>query len=137
MHGYEFMVALWSRLYLMIWLAFAQFLLVLSPLKIVELHAVIGGIILVLAHYNNRHLKTTATPSRIKRIVKSTAMLATVQPILGILLFLNLRSIVALPFSEFVSFAHLTTALAIMAQSASTATAFDMWEEKEFVVSPA
>lgn len=121
----------------MIWLAFAQFILVLSPLKIVELHSIIGGMVLILAHYNNQQLKTTAAPSRIKRIVKSTAMLATVQPILGVLLFLNLRSIVALPFSEFVSLAHLTTALAIIAQGASTATAFDMWEEKEFIVAPA
>jgi hypothetical protein len=32
-----------------------------------------------------------------------------------------------------VGFLHMGTALAIATQAASTATAYDMWEEKEFV----
>lgn len=42
MHDYEFMVALWLRLYLIIWPA--------AALKIVDLHAIIGSIVLLLSH---------------------------------------------------------------------------------------
>jgi hypothetical protein len=35
-----------------------------------------------------------------------------------------------------INFLHVAVALAIITQAASSATAFDMWEEKEFILKP-
>jgi hypothetical protein len=85
-----------------------------------------------LAHYDNMLIKKTEAPNRLKRIVKSTAVLASIQPILGIVLYLNIRLNVAIPLVQVIVFIHLALALAIITQAASVATAYDMWEEHEF-----
>lgn len=126
---------MWHLFYLMVWLAFLQIIIILLPglgSYLVDVHAALGLIILGLAHYNNAKLKRTAAPDRLKRIAKSTAVLATVQIILGLILYANVRLSINVPLAEVVVFLHLIVALAIITQAASVATAYDMWEEHEF-----
>ena len=126
---------MWHQLYLMVWLVFLQIIIILLPglgRYLVDLHATLGLIILAIAHYNNAKLKRTAAPNRLKRITKSTAVLATVQIILGLILYANVRVSMNVPLAEVVVFLHLVVALAIITQAASVATAYDMWEEHEF-----
>jgi hypothetical protein len=128
-------MTIWKQLYALIWLAFLQIIIILLPrfvIYLVDVHVLLGLAILVLAHYNNRLIKKGEAPDRLKRIVKSTAVLASIQPILGIILYLNIRLNVAIPLVEVIVFLHLALALAIITQAASVATAYDMWEEHEF-----
>lgn len=129
---------MWKQLYAIVWLAFLQIIIILIPHlggSLVDLHAVLGVIILGLAHYDYAQLKRTAAPNRLKRIAKSTAILATFQIILGLILYADLRLNVTVPFVEVVIFIHLVTALAIITQASSVATAYDMWEEHEYTSS--
>jgi len=128
---------MWKQLYLIVWLTFLQIVIILIPRlgSLVDLHAVLGFIILGLAHYDYAMLKRTNAPNRLKRIAKSTAVLTTFQIILGIILYTNLRLNVSIPLLEVVTFVHLVTALAIITQAASVATAYDMWEEHEYTPS--
>ncbi len=126
----------WTRLYIVIWLTFIQFLLAFAashlPLWVVDLHFLVGVLVLGFAHWNRATLSKSNAPKRLKRIATATAVLATVQPLLGLPLYLNLRVGVGVPLGVIIQFAHLVNALALLSQSSSTATAYDMWEEKEF-----
>jgi heme A synthase len=129
---------MWKQLYLIVWLTFIQIIIIMIPLlrgSLVDLHAALGFVILGLAHYNYAMLKRTDAPNRLKRIAKSTAILATFQIILGIILYANWRLNVTIPLVQVVTFLHLVTALAIITQAASVATAYDMWEEHEYTAS--
>jgi hypothetical protein len=131
-------MSIWKQLYAMIWLAFLQIVIITLPrftAYLVDAHLALGLVILALAHYNNAQIKKTDAPSRLKRIIKSTAILATFQIILGIILYLNLTVNVSIPLVSVVTFLHLMTALAIITQAASVATAYDMWEEHEYTPS--
>lgn len=131
-------MSIWKQLYAMTWLAFLQIVIITLPrftVYLIDAHVALGLAILVLAHYDNVQIKKTDAPNRLKRIVKSTAALATFQIILGIILYLNLRLNVSIPLASVVSFLHLMTALAIITQAASVATAYDMWEEHEYTPS--
>ena len=121
---------LWARLYLLIWLAFAQFFVTLlsKVLGAILLHFALGLAVLVLAFMNYRSLMTTSAPVRVKRISKVILGMAALEGLLGIPLY---------GFTEgtlhwTIDVLHLAVALAIIAQASSTATAYDMWEEKEF-----
>lgn len=132
-------MSLWKTLYGMVWLTFLQIIVILVPRftsYLVEAHVILGILILALAHYDNAHIKKTEAPNRLKRIAKSTAILATIQPVLGIVLWINLRLGVSVPLIDVVSFLHLVTALAIITQASSVATAYDMWEEHEYAPPP-
>jgi len=130
-------VKTWSLLYLLIWVAFVQILIGVIPalyfLVVYGVHPIIGVVVLVLAFLAYRQVKSTSCPDRIKRITKTTFILAILQGVLGVLLY-------ALPHTSFanglaievIQFLHVVNALAIITQAASSATAFDMWEEKEF-----
>ena len=128
-------MTLWKTLYAMIWLASLQILIIVMPrftLYLVDVHALLGLIILGLAHYNNVKMKHTEAPNRLKRITKSTAILATFQIILGLILYANLRMNVTVPLVEVIVFIHIVIALAIITQASSVATAYDMWEDHEY-----
>jgi heme A synthase len=128
-------MSVWKQLYAMVWLAFLQIIIIILPhftIYLVDAHVALGLVILALAHYNNAMIKKTAAPKRLKRIVKSTAVLATLQIILGIILYANLRLSVSIPLVPVILFFHIVLALAIITQAASVATAYDMWEEHEY-----
>lgn len=131
-------MTVWKQLYAMVWLAFLQILIITLPrfsIYLVDAHVALGLVILALAHYNNAQIKKTECPNRLKRIVKSTAILATFQIILGVILYVNLRLGVGIPLVSVVTFLHIVTALAIITQAASVATGYDMWEEHEYTPS--
>ncbi|MGA3108235.1 MAG: hypothetical protein ABSD99_02085 [Candidatus Bathyarchaeia archaeon] len=128
-------MTVWKSLYAMVWLAFLQIVIIVMPrftLYLIDVHAILGLAILGLAHYNNAKMKHTEAPNRLKRITKSTAILATFQIILGVILYANLRMNMNLPLVGVIVFIHIVIALAIITQAASVATAYDMWEEHEF-----
>jgi uncharacterized membrane protein YkgB len=133
-------MSLWKTLYAMVWLAFLQVVLGVVDISgfksvLVSCHVVLGFVILGLAHYDNVQIKKSEAPGRLKRTAKATAVLATIQVILGIFLLVNLMVIMSGLLGGVVGFLHLVTALAIITQASSVATAYDMWEEKEFTKS--
>jgi hypothetical protein len=123
----------------MVWLVFLQIVIAFVAITfpsfgsyLLGAHAFLGLVILGIAHYDNVQIKKTAAPPRLKRIAQSTAVLATLQIILGIIIFLNVTHMVTVPFVEVIMILHLMVALAIITQASSVATAYDMWEEKEY-----
>ena len=121
---------LWAGLYLLIWLAFAQFFVTVfsEMFGVIYLHFLVGLVILVLAIMNYRGLMKTSAPDRLKRISKAIPGMAAFDGLLGIPLYLFTEGTV-----HWISnILHLVVALAIIAQASSTATGYDMWEEKEF-----
>jgi len=121
---------LWARLYLLIWLAFAQFFVTLfsEMFGVVYLHFLVGLAVLVLAVMNYRGLMGTSAPDRVKRISRVIPGMAAFDGLLGIPLYLFKEGTVHWAITVL----HLVVALAIIAQASSAATAYDMWEEKEF-----
>lgn len=121
----------------MVWLAFLEFILVWAPVSritpLVYAHVLLGIVIFPIAYSNASKLRRTDCPARIKRIVKATVALAAFEGLLGILLYFSKTGLLPDLVTSAVDFLHLGTALAIVTQAASTATAYDMWEEKEFV----
>jgi hypothetical protein len=133
---------LWARLYGFFWLAVAQLLLGVelavggaTPAFLPYLHAGIGAVVVVWAFSNFRAVRATRAPGRTKRTVAATFGIALLMVVLGLLLWLGVevgvRSLGG-TVSDGIGFVHLVLALAIVAQAASTATGFDMWEEHEF-----
>jgi hypothetical protein len=130
----------WKAMYLLIWVAFLQILFILfSPLSdMVNLpvHVVIAIVILGLTFTVSRNVSHTPCPDRIKRITRTTWYLAILQGVLGIVLALGVVLSLGSIYVGVVSLLHVGNALAIITQASSSATAYDMWEEKEFVVPP-
>jgi len=128
----------WQAMYLIIWVAFLQILFILfSPLNYdvnLAVHAVVAIAVLGLAFYIYRSVRSTSCPDRIKRITRTTWYLAIFQGVLGIALALGIMLSWGSIYASVVSFLHAVNALAIITQASSSATAFDMWEEKEFQV---
>jgi hypothetical protein len=128
----------WQAMYLIIWVTFIQILFVLfSPFgDTVNLgvHVVIAVVILGLAFNIYRGIARTSCPGRIKRITKTTLYLAIFQGVLGLALAAGIMLSWGSLYTGVVSFIHVANALAIITQASSSATAYDMWEEKEFQV---
>lgn len=127
---------LWNLLYLIVWLVFLDFVLVLTPVGdrnlLVWGHAILGVAVLALAYVNMTEIRKTKAPDRLKRISRVTLSFAAVQLVLGIFLFLSLVAGVEVPLTRLIDIVHVVIALAIITQASSVATAYDMWEEKEF-----
>jgi len=132
-----FELKLWVSLYLMVWLAFLEIILVWGPVSSIAplayAHVVLGVLIFAIAYSNSSKLRRTNCPDRVKRIVKATVALAAFEGLLGILLYVSKIWLLPDLVTMGVGFLHMGTALAIATQAASTATAYDMWEEKEFL----
>jgi hypothetical protein len=132
---------LWKQLYNTVWLAFFSCVLIprwMDAAVGLPIHVLLGLTMLVLTLSNARKLAALSVPSRLKRISKATAGFAVFQiaagMALGAMMHLapNLRTVTILLHG-----AHVVCALAILAQASSVATAYDMWEEKEFRSEPA
>ena len=127
---------LWKKLYGTVWLAFFSCLLIprwMGPYAGFPIHALLGLILLIRALLNARELATLSVPARLQRISKVTAGLAVFQIVSGLAMggisHLAPNLPVLLPLLRGI---HVVVALAILAQASSVATAYDMWEEKEF-----
>jgi hydrogenase maturation factor len=135
----------WSVLYGLIWASFAQIFLIVFLLSVVPssgteydatigLHIVIGIIVIALAAISSRLVRKSGCPDRIKRISRTTMILAGFQGVLGIILYALMQFYSsATTAQDVVLLLHVGTALAIISQASSSATAYDMWEEKEFL----
>ena len=128
----------WAAMYGIIWLAFLEIMLVLFlPFGYtidVAIHIIIAVAMLGLAFFIYRNVRVTPCPDRIKRITKTTWNLSLLQAVLGLALLLGAALQWGSLYATVVSFLHVGNALAIITQASSSATAFDMWEEKEFVM---
>ena len=116
---------------------FLQILVIVPPLvtyapDLVYAHVGLGFVIVFIAHYDRARMKRRAIPGRIQRTVRVTAALASVQFFLGIYAFLIDVLNWSLPGYDAVLLIHLVVALAIFSHASSGATAYDMWEEREF-----
>jgi len=128
----------WAAMYLVIWLAFFEILLVLFPAFSyainITLHGILGIGILALAFYIQRAVRMTSCPARIKRIAVTTFAFAVFQGVLGLALAAGINQSWGSTYTDIMSFLHVGASIAIITQASSSATAFDMWEEKEFQV---
>ena len=131
----------WTSLYALIWLAFVEFLLVLTPTEnptpLVTVHIAFGVGIVVLAFVNAARLRATKVPGRVKRIARSTFQLSVAMGVLGVLLAIHLGETWAIPLVGvtvygLIEFVHVVNAFAIITQAAAVAIAYDMWEDREF-----
>jgi hypothetical protein len=127
---------LWSRLYLTVWLAFFSCVLLPRWMGVYaghSVHVVLGLIMVFLTLGNARQLAALSVPARLKRISKVTAGFAIFQIVAGGALGAVMHFLPDTPYIASVIYvAHIVCALAILAQASSLATAYDMWEEKEF-----
>ncbi len=137
---------LWQALFAMIWIAFLEFLLVMSThvtsdatliTLLIYLHAALGFGMIALAFNNFAGVRNTTIAGRVKRTAKSTYQLSILMAILGvILLFKSSLSwefpIVNISLFYVLLFIHVVNAFAIITQAAAVAIAYDMWEDKEF-----
>ncbi len=121
----------WRKLYGMIWLNF--FTLLLACFDGIPFHAaahsVLGMAVLALAVHNQKLLAATACPDRIKRISAAMVAVSVLGALSGVPLMLPLPAWLG----AILKFLHLTAICALFTQSASVATAHDMWEQKEFL----
>jgi len=103
----------------MIWLAFLEFLLVMTPTAdptpLVYLHMILGVAILSLAYYNSDQLRKTSAPARIKRVAKATFSIAVFEAVLGLLLYFDVGAGIEIPLTSitilgFLDFLHVVNA---------------------------
>jgi len=127
----------WQTLYAIIWLMLLE---VLFQSKAIDfqgveyVHMLLGVLVLALAVYNYVNVNKTAAPDRTKRILKALVTFGTVQPILGIIVFVGgVYNLYGICNMGIVQFLHLVVAIAMITQASSAATSYDMWEEKEFL----
>lgn len=130
---------LWAALYGFTWLVFLGLILGLwpdPPAAVPYVHAVVGAGIVVLAFFDDRWLRATPGPARVKRIARATFGLAIAVAVLGVLIWFHVgdHGTIALGYTvgAFLAFLHLANALAILAQASAVAIAYDMWEDREF-----
>jgi hypothetical protein len=127
---------LWKALYGTVWLAF--FSIVLLPRWMgayigFPVHILLGLILLFAALGNARRLAALSVPPRLKRISKVTAGFAVFQVVFGAAFGAAVHYFPGSPYlASVLQGVHIVCALAILAQASSVATAYDMWEEKEF-----
>lgn len=132
---------LWKRLYNTVWLAFFTCVLIprwIPPAIGAPIHIFLGLAMLFLSQGNRKKLAALPVPDRLKRISAATVGFAVFQLISGLALGASLHFA---PNHSMVCSAirgiHIVCALTILAQASSLATAYDMWEEKEFSPAPA
>lgn len=127
---------LWKSLYGAVWLAF--FSIVLLPRWMgayigFPVHILLGVALLFVALVNARRLAPMPVPARLKRISKVIVGFAVFQFVFGAILGAVMHLFPDIPYmAPMLHGVHIVCALAILPQTSSLATAFDMWEEKEF-----
>jgi hypothetical protein len=127
-------------MYGIIWLCLIEILfLYFSPFDdsiTVAVHGTLGVLIFALAFYISHKVQATNCPDRIKRITRTTRNLAILQGVLGLALAGVVMMDLATIYASIIGLLHLANSLAIITQASSSATAYDMWEEKEFQAAP-
>jgi len=124
-------------MYLIIWLSFIQILFVLyspmgSDLLTIAVHLPLGLAIFALAYYISVKVQASGCPVRIKKTTRATRNFALLQGIIGLIYAVAISYEFDDLYLWIISFVHVAIALTIISQASSTATGYDMWEEKEF-----
>ena len=125
---------LFQRLYNMVWLSVAT--LMVFPRWFGKwsaiVHVGVGLALLVLARANVKHLSALPVPERVLRIAKAVVATTTLVAVIGVI-FGGLKHYPGIPewAGAVAGGFHVFIGLAILSQSSSLATAYDMWEEKE------
>lgn len=137
---------LWQSLFAMIWIAFLEFLIVMSTHvdnfvgianPLIYIHSALGFGIILLALSNYNGVRNTTIAARVKRTAQSTFQLSILMAVLGvILLFKGDLQPIMIPLINVslfyaILFVHVVNAFAIITQAAAVAIAYDMWEDKE------
>lgn len=129
-------MALWNNLYSMIWLLVFDFAVLLifrrPPDYAVWLHILLGLGAIGLGYSNWKGLEQAQAPARLGRIARTTFLFAVAQAVFGLLMFADIRLELNIFDSGVVGGLHIIGSLAMITQASSVATAYDMWEEKEF-----
>jgi len=128
---------LWMTLYAMTWIAFIEFMLVMTPgasIVFQYLHIVLGLVIIGMASYNFNGVRWTAVPGRVKRIAKTTFILSIAIGVLGLPLYFGIVGpiLFGISLGGLILFFHVVVGFAIITQAAAVAIAYDMWEDEEF-----
>ena len=132
---------LWNKLYNTVWLAFFCCVLIprwMGPKIGLTVHVLLAVLMLIVTQSNARSLAALPVPDRLKRVSKVVAAFAIFQLVCG----LALGGVMHLAPNLYVVImilkgVHIVFALAMLSQSSSIATGYDMWEEKEFGEAPA
>jgi len=132
----------WVLMYLLIWVVFFGMLVALFPVFsyniTVGIHGVIGVMIVIITFLIFRQTRVSQCPDRIKRITRSTFMFGVAAGVFGVALTVVPSSLLSGSVQDVVRFIHFSFSIVIITQASSSATAFDMWEEKEYLpASPA
>lgn len=129
-------VALWQNLYSMIWLLVFDVVVLLlhnrPPDPAIWLHILLGVGAIGLGFSNWKGLERAKAPARLQRIARTTFYFAVAQAVFGLLMFVDVRIGLGLFPSGVIGGLHIVGSLAMITQSASVATAYDMWEEREY-----
>jgi hypothetical protein len=127
---------LWQRLYNTVWLAFFSCVMIprwMGSYAGPPVHVLLGLALLIMTRTNARRLAALPVPQRLKRISAVTLGFAVFQLAGGLAFGAIVHLFPNLPVAgPLLRGAHVVCALAILAQASSVATAYDMWEEKEF-----
>ena len=138
---------LWQGLFAMIWIAFLEFLIVMSTHvdtfagmadPLVYIHSALGFAMIPLALNNYHGVRNTTIAGRVKRTAQSTFQLSILMAILGVILLFKgdllpvMIPLINVSLFYAILFVHVVNAFAIITQAAAVAIAYDMWEDKEF-----
>ncbi len=137
---------LWQGLFAMIWIAFLEFLIVMSTHvdtfagvanPLIYIHAALGFAMILLALNNYNGVRNTTIAGRVKRTAQSTFQLSILMAVLGVILLFKDQLTWQIPVINIslfyvILFVHVVNAFAIITQAAAVAIAYDMWEDKEF-----
>lgn len=131
---------LWQRLYGTVWLAFFSCVIIprWTGIRIgLSMHVLLGLAMLGLTWINARSLKSMPVPARLKRIGNATVGFAVFQLLCGLAFGAVMHFLPGLRVAaSALRIIHVVCALTVLAQASSLATAYDMWEEKEFLEPP-
>ncbi len=138
---------LWLRLYTLVRIALVEFLLVMvgwafpaTRIVLVPLHVGLGLGMIWFAYGNFTLLVATTVPGRVKRIAKAAYQFAIASAVIGFLMagfqLVNVQNALPILFGitpyNVIQFFHVVVAFAIITKAASTATGYDMWEERDW-----
>jgi hypothetical protein len=127
----------WHALYGMVWLCFATlFVAVFDPIPYKgHVHGVLGIAVLALAFRNRAVLNQSTCPARLKRIAAATASICVFALITGAVMAVPSLKAHTWIFNGLKVF-HILAIGAILTQTSSIATAYDVWEQREYEPGP-
>ncbi|MER3601800.1 MAG: hypothetical protein C4339_03675 [Nitrososphaerota archaeon] len=121
-------------LHAQLWLSALTVLLTTLPMRpafLVDLHAVLGLVLLGTAHYCRVKLGQGRAHASLARIALWTAVLVTAQAALGLALYAAFRIGAPMPADVYtgLSAVHLVIGLGILAESAGLFTGYGIWRQ--------